>query len=61
MSYNMDKRDLPDIYVCPSPGAKGLRVWAYISGKYTTKVYTTSEKSKKVLNPQLKLYSLARL
>ena len=27
-------RDLPDIYVCPSPRAAGPRVWAYyISGK----------------------------
>ena len=30
-SYNMGKRDLPDIYVCPSPRAAGPRAWAYIS------------------------------
>ena len=32
-SYNMGKRDLPDIYVCPSPRAAGPRAQAYISGK----------------------------
>jgi len=31
-SYNMGKRDLPDI--CPSPRAAGPKVRAYISGKF---------------------------
>ena len=29
VSYDMDKEDLPDIYICPSPRVAGLRAWAY--------------------------------
>ena len=34
ISYNMGKRDLPDIYICPSQRAAGPRAWACISGKF---------------------------
>ena len=33
ISYNMGRRDLPDIYALASPRAAGPRAWAYISGK----------------------------
>ena len=63
ISYNMGKRDLPDIYAL----ARGrghiyqeIPIAHVISDIYHLSIYHVRE-IKKNLNPQLKLYSLARL
>ena len=63
ISYNMGKRDLP--YICPSPRAAGIYIRQIpiahvISDIYHLSIYHVRQ-IKKILNPQLKLYSLVRL